>query len=238
MQIMVYTWSLDIIYNFARYILLAGAAWLIFYKWKNNHFAHLKIQTENYDAAAVKREIIYSLSTLVLFSLTGLLSIWLFNNGYTKVYSNIQEAGIIYFIVSVPLLVLLHDTYFYWTHRLLHASRLLRSFHRIHHLSVNPTPWAAYSFHPVEAIINAAFMPLIILILPLHVYAILIFLFIATAINVVGHLGYEFCSEACKKSVIGRLQNTSTNHNLHHEKGHGNYGLYFTLWDRLMKTDK
>jgi sterol desaturase/sphingolipid hydroxylase (fatty acid hydroxylase superfamily) len=25
-------------------------------------------------------------------------------------------------------------------------------------------------------------------------------------------------------------------HNLHHERFNGNYGLYFTFWDRLMGT--
>ena len=28
-----------------------------------------------------------------------------------------------------------------------------------------------------------------------------------------------------------------THHELHHEKGGGNFGLYFTWWDRLMGTE-
>ena len=30
--------------------------------------------------------------------------------------------------------------------------------------------------------------------------------------------------------------NTSVSHNLHHQYFKGNYGLYFTIWDRLMGT--
>lgn len=30
--------------------------------------------------------------------------------------------------------------------------------------------------------------------------------------------------------------NSSVYHNLHQEKFHGNYGLYFTFWDRLCGT--
>ncbi|MBA3898994.1 MAG: sterol desaturase family protein [Bacteroidetes bacterium] len=38
------------------------------------------------------------------------------------------------------------------------------------------------------------------------------------------------------KSKIGKWQNTSTNHNIHHQYSKSNYGLYFTFWDSLMGT--
>ncbi|PKA16131.1 sterol desaturase family protein, partial [Leptospira haakeii] len=31
--------------------------------------------------------------------------------------------------------------------------------------------------------------------------------------------------------------NTSTHHNLHHQKFHGNYSLYFNFWDKVMGTN-
>jgi len=38
------------------------------------------------------------------------------------------------------------------------------------------------------------------------------------------------------KTWIGKYINTSVAHNLHHDKFHGNYGLYFLIWDRLFGT--
>lgn len=38
------------------------------------------------------------------------------------------------------------------------------------------------------------------------------------------------------KHWFGKWLNTSTNHNMHHKYGKGNYGLYFTFWDDLMGT--
>ena len=29
---------------------------------------------------------------------------------------------------------------------------------------------------------------------------------------------------------------TTTHHDLHHQHGRSNYGLYFTFWDRLLNT--
>jgi len=64
-------------------------------------------------------------------------------------------------------LVVAHDTWFYWTHRALHDRRWFRAVHGRHHASLHPTPWAAYAFHPVEALVQAIFLPLFLLLVPM-----------------------------------------------------------------------
>ena len=54
--------------------------------------------------------------------------------------------------------------------------------------------------------------------------------------NVRGHAGFEFTPEAERQKKLKWLQSFSTDHNLHHLYGRGNYGLYFNIWDRLMHT--
>ena len=54
--------------------------------------------------------------------------------------------------------------------------------------------------------------------------------------NVYGHLGYELFPRKTYTHALGRWLNSSVYHNLHHERFHGNYGLYFTFWDRLCGT--
>ena len=56
------------------------------------------------------------------------------------------------------------------------------------------------------------------------------------AYNVYGHLGYELFPKAFNMHPIGRWLNTSVNHNQHHKKFTGNYGLYFLFWDRWLGT--
>jgi lathosterol oxidase len=53
---------------------------------------------------------------------------------------------------------------------------------------------------------------------------------------VYGHLGYELYPNGLNKNRVGRWINTSTSHNQHHQYFKGNYGLYFTFWDRMMGT--
>ena len=60
--------------------------------------------------------------------------------GWTRVYFDIRERGAAGLGSSLVLMVILHDAYFYWTHRLLHHPAFFERFHRVHHLSTTPTP--------------------------------------------------------------------------------------------------
>src|SRR3546814_3982259 len=74
---------------------------------------------------------------------------------------------------SIVLYLVLHDGWFYWTHRLLHRPRLFRIAHAVHHASRPPTAWAAMSFHPWESVTGAIVIPLLVFVIPIHVSALL-----------------------------------------------------------------
>jgi sterol desaturase/sphingolipid hydroxylase (fatty acid hydroxylase superfamily) len=133
-------------------------------------------------------------------------------------------------------MIFLHDTYFYWAHRLMHQPKLFRYFHNVHHKSTNPSPWAAYAFQPLEGIVEAAIIFPIIFLIPFHKTALLAFLIFMMTYNVYGHLGYEIFPKTFNKHPIGRWLNTSVNHNQHHKYFTGNFGLYFLFWDRWLGT--
>ena len=66
---------------------------------------------------------------------------------------------------------------------------------------------------------------------------LLVFSVSSLVINVYGHLGYEVTPKWFRHSILFQIFNSSTHHNLHHEKFKGNYGLYFRFWDRVMGTE-
>jgi Delta7-sterol 5-desaturase len=130
----------------------------------------------------------------------------------------------------------LQDAYFYWTHRAMHMPLLYRAFHRVHHSSTNPSPWTAYAFSVPEAVTHAAFLPLAWLVLPLQDAAVFVFLLFMVTRDVLAHLSIElFPSGFTRRRFLG-WHTTATHHALHHKYVTGNFGLYFTLWDRWMGT--
>jgi lathosterol oxidase len=157
---------------------------------------------------------------------------------HSMLYSNVSDYGWLWFWLSVPIMLLAHDAQFYWLHRLIHTRTLFSKIHRVHHLSKHPTAWAAYSFHPLEAIGEALIAISIIFVMPVHPLAFMLFQSISIVFNAYGHSGREFISGSCQQHWLGRWFNTSTAHNQHHRSAIGNYGLYFLFWDRWMGTER
>jgi sterol desaturase/sphingolipid hydroxylase (fatty acid hydroxylase superfamily) len=219
-----------------RYILFAGTAYLSCYRFWFNVFRKYKIQPSKPKQKQLFYELSYSFSTIAVFSATGFAGYLLYVNGYSKIYFTVNERGWLYFLFSILLMIIIHDTYFYWTHRLLHTRWFFKKIHYVHHRSVNPTPLAAYAFHPLEALIESLVVLPIITIIPVHIGALLLFTFFVLFMNVMGHLGFEFMSDRMRKSRIGKLFTSSTHHNLHHQKCNKNFAYYFSFWDTIMKT--
>ena len=220
-----------------RYFLFAGITFLAFYVLGKKIFIRFKIQQKFPATRHMWRELGLSLLSLSIFSLTGLFVITCYRHGYTKLYMDIHAHSWAYFVFSVLIFIVAHDTYFYWTHRFMHWKKIYPYVHKTHHLSHDPTPWAAYAFHPFEAIIQAAIFPIMVFILPVHLLAILVWGLYQVGLNVMGHSGFELFHSGFTTGTITKWHNTSTHHNMHHKYATGNYGLYFNFWDRVMGTN-
>lgn len=223
--------------SLGNYAFWAGLAWLLGYVLFRRRWAARKIIPAYPAAADIRRELGWSLLTVVVYGLVGAGTLWLAKQGWTRLYWKLDAHGPLWFWATVAGAIVLHDTYFYWTHRLMHHPRLFRWFHRVHHESVNPSPWAAYCFSPLEAAVQAAIFPVVVCLLPIHPLAFAAFMVWQIVFNVVGHTGYEFYPSWLLDSWLGRFLNTPTNHIQHHESFRGNFSLYFNLWDRLMGTN-
>jgi len=218
-----------------RYTLFAGGLFLLFYVWKK--YWYLKIQQKFPQKKHVFHEMKYSFYTLVIFGIVIVFVMWASKNHHTLLYSPIDKYGWPYWFLSILLMVALNDTYFYWTHRLMHLKPLFKRFHIIHHIPTNPTPFSAYCFHPVEAFMEVGIIPLIVFTIPYHLSALAIYSVYTLMLNVGGHLGFEFFPKWFAKNKISKWHNTATHHNMHHRLVKYNYGLYFNFWDRIMGTN-
>jgi lathosterol oxidase len=220
-----------------RYFVLAGIPFLLFYKLRHSKFSKSKIQSRLASKKDFIREVFYSMLSTAIMSVIAFAVLFTPLKGYTLIYTDINTFGLWYIGLSVFLSLVIHDTYFYWMHRLLHHPKIFRYTHLVHHKSVNPSPWASYSFHFFEAITEGLVLVVIAMVLPMHPISITSFVVVAFMINVYGHLGYEIMPKWFRHSWLFEISNSSVYHNLHHSKFKGNYGLYFRVWDRMMKTE-
>lgn len=217
------------------YFVFAGSLFFLFYILLKNPMWVRKIQKRMPRMNDYVRDVLYSLLSVTIFATVGLMVFFVFRP-YTNLYSEIAEYGWPYYLFSWVWMLLLHDTYFYWMHRAMHHPILFKYVHLVHHKSTNPSPWTAYAFHPLEALLETMIVPIIAFSLPVHGGAISAFFLFQIIYNVYGHLGFEILPRNFHTTWVGRWINTSVAHNLHHKRFRGNYGLYFLFWDRLMGT--
>jgi sterol desaturase/sphingolipid hydroxylase (fatty acid hydroxylase superfamily) len=222
--------------NFARYFVVAAPAFVVFWVWGRERFRRRLIQRSYPAAKHVRREILYSVSTAAVFAVAGTVLFYGSHAGVFRLYTDVAERGVPYLVASVVALIVLQDAYFYWTHRAMHHPRLYPHVHRVHHLSTNPSPWAAYAFAPAEAAVHAVFVLIVALVMPVHPLALLSWLVFMIVRNVLGHLSMELYPSGFTTHWLGRWHTTTTHHNVHHRRFRANYGLYFTFWDDLMGT--
>jgi sterol desaturase/sphingolipid hydroxylase (fatty acid hydroxylase superfamily) len=221
---------------FGYYLLPAGLTYLLFHVIKKDKWESKRIQDRRPKKTSVIREIRSSLIAIVLFALYTTILCFFIDIGKTKVYTNFSDHSTIYFIFSILIFIIVQDAYFYWTHRFMHLKRIFPYVHRSHHLSNPPTPFATLNFGPWETIIEFGIYPIMIFLVPLHPYAIGIFLIYNVTINTAGHIGFEIVPRSWFHHTLLKHGLTVTHHEMHHSKVNCNYGIYFTFWDRIMGT--
>ena len=220
--------------TFARYFLLSGSIyyWLC-HKTARTWPRHLGGKFP--DPQQLKREIYWgSLSCVVMGLVAGFVTYRVVNNR-TPVYFDWAAHGTGYALLTFMVLILLHDSWFFWTHWLLHHWRwLYRHVHSAHHSSRYPSPFADLSFHPAEALIQALFIPICIEVIPLHPVVVILYVSFVSVINAIGHTGYEFFTLPLARIPWLRHISTTGSHAVHHLSPDANLGLYLCVWDRLM----
>jgi sterol desaturase/sphingolipid hydroxylase (fatty acid hydroxylase superfamily) len=221
----------------SRYALFAIGVWLALWILLQPLLRGRKIREVTPPARQLAVEFLVSLRSVAIFSTIGLIPYALERAGLLPGPALAAGWGPAWFWVSLVLMIVAHDAFFYWAHRLMHDPRLFRRLHRRHHKSHNPSPFTAYSFDLGEAAVMGAFVPLWVLIVPTPWEAVGWFIIHQIARNTLGHSGYELMPARSDGRPMFDWLTSTTHHDLHHARAGWNYGLYFTWWDRLMGTE-
>jgi lathosterol oxidase len=216
---------------------LALFAILIFWvslKKRPKNLESFLITEHSYIHPFTKKELTRTLTSLVIFTAVGLFLDVTYIKGFTKIYTSPSTYSTSYLVVSFFLALAINDVYFYFSHRLMHWKPFFKVVHFMHHQSHTPNPWSAFSFHPIEAVIQIAIVPLIAFCIPIHLYVLIGFGSFMLVVSVYGHCGYEL---RANKPGVFNVFNNSIHHNQHHQFVKYNFGLYLNIWDRLFKTN-
>jgi Delta7-sterol 5-desaturase len=231
-------WMVAAAINLAYYAVATGSTVLFLRLFWKTGLEDCKIQKRQASGADVRREIRASLNAVMIFSLVAVVVYFGQEAKMLTLYKDVNLIDIPYLVATIAAMIVGHDAYFYWSHRLIHHRRLFNLCHRTHHKSVTPTAFAAWAFDPLEAALNGLFVPLWLLAVPMHQVGLYIFLGIAVMRTAIGHSGVELLPPRLAEERWLSWIVTNTHHDAHHTNMNYNFGLYFTWWDRLMGTER
>ena len=222
-QIIVSGW----IFFASIYIIFGGINWLLTrYLLPAFNIGHL-LDPRPIASGQIKRELMLSSLSIFLFGL-GVVVPWAF---LQLGWANLAiQPSLIQICLEILVLALWNEIHFYINHRLLHT-RWLRRFHLAHHHSVVTTPWATYSFHPVEALMLGNVILLPMLVHDFSTVALLSLPIMSLIFNNIGHSNYNF-----RPKGKGPWRESSRRHHLHHAAFNGNFGFMFGFMDYFFST--
>ncbi len=221
-----------------NYFILVTVVFLAVWKFGRKAFQKSKIPVRpRLDSAQLRREIGNSLVALAVGTLNALVIAFLYRQGFTQLVFPPAALGFGQNALTFVFLILLNDTWFYWSHRLMHHPRVFRFVHITHHKSVEVNPYSSYSFHFLEAFILGGWVYPILMLVPVSLPVLGTLQVLGLANNIMSHLGYEFFPRWFIRFGPFRMLNSATFHSLHHTTLNGNYGLFSRFWDRLMGTE-
>lgn len=218
---------------FVRYIVFSGVAKY----YLKGLFVGRELHSKTDTREQVKREIFWSFLTSLIFGCAGIVMIVLWQKGITSIYVEWSVYPIWYVPLSIIMILMLHETYYYWLHRWMHLPVVYRLMHKVHHDSLNTSAWTAFSFHPLESLLQALIIPLLVIFIPIHIYGLFFILTIMTVSATINHMGFEIYPKGWNRNPFLKWIIGATHHDQHHKLFRYNYGLYFTFWDRWMGTE-
>ena len=222
--------------EFLTYLLVGAAVFTLVLRLYNRGAFRFLIRAPGPRPAQVHREVYNSALSVMLYNGVQLVTrIFVLAFGYVVTLNAPMPLWEV--ALSFPLVLVVHDAYFYWTHRWMHHPALFRTFHWEHHKSQTPTVFTAYSFSIPEAIVQGLFGIFYVALFPATFATLIFFQFVEILHNLAIHSGIDVFPRTLVIHKRWGWLAGPTYHDLHHRTARGNYGLYSRLWDRLCKTE-
>ena len=193
----------------------------------------LKFTKDYQHAKHLRREVFYSICTILCGTFWEVVIMILYHTGYVNTWYMDWNKHQLWHAIMVISMPIWRDGHFWWVHRMMHdwetttipdiGAWLYKVAHSVHHTSRNIQPMSGISMHPIEGLFYecSTLMPLMFTHHPIMT------LFIKIDLNyaaILGHDGHEYPAHG------------DWFHTIHHLKIKGNYGSANAPFDWLFGT--
>lgn len=216
--------ALVVVINVSFFFLGGGLLHLLMHRGPAATVARRRHQPKKRQTAAMIRGKL----PLVLFNgilLNGIVGFGIaFSSGpHGASYWHTPRRGLLDAALSTVGLFLYYHVALYYFHRAMHAPRLFRAFHHLHHRFKAPMFLDALYEHPLEALYGSLVLIAPLFIVPVSLYGYLVFFAVVGVHEIVDHSGLDLDLP---------LLSRSRHHDDHHRRSNCYYGQLLPLLDR------
>jgi len=174
------------------------------------------------------------ISTLLCNTFITLLGYELYYFGIIKIDFSPSFPSIVF---DTLLLIILMDFFMFAFHFLAHHLKWFNPIHRLHHTHVETSVYSLYILHPIETLGFGIIWLITITLLDFNYLSIIIYLILNLLYGIFGHLKKDIFPDFWYKNHLTKWISSTKFHSDHHKNESHNYGFYFTIWDKIFKTN-
>ncbi|VEN52283.1 unnamed protein product [Callosobruchus maculatus] len=233
MKNLFYFWFTSCLISYVLYFGIGGFIHWYYYVRQRDRASEWKCQPNKWLSPDLERHEIL-LGSCTLFcnaSVSAIVSCYLANGGYSRVYYDVSEYGWPWLVFSTIVFFIYQDYATYWLHRIYHLPFLYKHFHKLHHKYKHPTAFSVTAIHPVESIHIQSTLIAPLFFFPMHWAAFYTVAMYVYYHGIIDHSGVNF-----KAYWWQPWQPDAIFHDNHHQYFHVNFSFNIVWWDRLHGT--
>jgi Delta7-sterol 5-desaturase len=125
------------------------------------------------ETSVIFDQILLAQSSIFIYAGLPVISEFLIENNYTRVYFYLSDVGgLQFYLLYLALYVVFFEIGIYWMHRTLHTNKFLYKYvHGLHHKynkHETLTPWASIAFNPLDGMLQASPYVAGLFFIPVH----------------------------------------------------------------------
>ncbi|KAL1490317.1 hypothetical protein ABEB36_013032 [Hypothenemus hampei] len=223
----------SLLISYSLYYFIGGFIHWYYYVRQRSNPEDWKCQPKKWLTPELEKDEIFwgSLTLFLNAAMSGILTCYISNGGYSTVYYRMNEYGWIWFVLQFPVVFIYQDYTTYWLHRMYHWPFLYKHFHKLHHRYKQPTAFSVTAIHPVESVHIQLCLSAPLFFLPIHWLSFYTSAFYAYYHGIIDHSGVNF-----KAFWWQPWQPDAIFHDNHHQYFHVNFAFNISFWDKLHGT--
>ncbi|PNF32539.1 hypothetical protein B7P43_G02459 [Cryptotermes secundus] len=228
-----YYWISATIVSYGAYFIIGGFLHWYYYVRQRDKSEEWKCQPHTWMSPELERHeiLLGSLSLFVVSSISSVLSCYISNGGWSRIYYQFDEYTWIWWFLQWPVIFIFQDYGTYWFHRTYHTPFLYKHFHKMHHKYKQPTAFSVTAIHPLEIMHGQVILILPIFLIPVHFVSFSVIILYIYYFGIIDHSGINF-----KAYWWQPWQPDAIFHDNHHQYFHVNFGFNCDFWDKLHGT--